>query len=134
MTFPLQRTLEASIPAGVDDDVTEDTIVGVAPFAGTVTSVYFVPTAAITGADTDSRTFQLFNRGADGTGTTKVAELALVDDVDIDAQDAQALTLQAAGNRSVDEGDVLEFVNKHEGDGMATASGMLFVVINRDGE
>lgn len=88
----------------------------VAPFAGKVTGARVITAAAITGANTDSRTIQLFNRGLAGSGTTLVASKAFTSGVNAAADDETDLTLSAtAANLVVAEGDVLEFVSLHVG-------------------
>lgn len=87
-----------------------------APFAGKVTGVRVITAAAITGANTDSRTIQVFNRGQAGSGTTKVAEKAFVSGTDAAADDETTITLTAtAADLVVAEGDILEFVSLHVG-------------------
>jgi hypothetical protein len=59
----------AAVSGGAD----ANTPVFVAPFPATVTSVQYVTPSAITGADTNSRTVSLINKGAAGSGSTAVA-------------------------------------------------------------
>jgi hypothetical protein len=87
-----------------------------APFAGKVAGVRVITGAAITGANTESRTIQCHNRGAAGAGTTLVASKAFVSGVNAAADDETALTLTAtAADLVVAEGDVLEFTSLHVG-------------------
>lgn len=110
-----------------------ETKVGECPYAGTVSSVSYVPAATITGANTDSRTLQLFNRGTDGSGTTKVAELAMVSGVDAAADDEKAITIITASDADeVAEGDILEWKSLHVGStGLADPGGLVIVEISR---
>src|SRR4029077_18564003 len=88
----------------------------VAPFDGKVTGARIITAAAITGANTDSRTAQLFNRGQAGSGTTLVASKAFLSGVNAAADDESALTLPAtAADLVVVAGDVLEAVSLHVG-------------------
>lgn len=88
----------------------------VAPFAGTVTAASVITAAAITGANTESRTIQLFNRGQAGAGTTLLASKAFTLAVNAVADDETALALTAtAADLIVASGDVLEFVSLHVG-------------------
>lgn len=88
----------------------------IAPFAGTVTGAEILPATTLTGANTESRTFQLHNRGQAGSGTTLVASKAFVSGVNAPADDATALTLSAtAADLVVAAGDVLEFTSLHVG-------------------
>lgn len=88
----------------------------IAPYAGKVTGARILAAAALTGANTDSRTVQLHNRGQDGSGTTLVASKAFTSGVNAAADDYTALTLSAtAADLVVAEGDVLEFTSLHVG-------------------
>lgn len=119
----------ASVAAGSD----LETKLGEAPFAGTVTRVVYLPASTITGANTDSRTLQLFNRGSDGSGTTKVAELAMISGVNATADDDKAITvITAASANVVAAGDVLEWKSLHVGStGLADPGGLVIVEITR---
>jgi hypothetical protein len=130
---PLTDTFSAVVPAtaaGADFEVT----VCVAPYAGTVTAVNYVADTTLTGANTDSRTLSLINKGAAGSGTTEVAAKAFVSGVNGAAFDATAITLSAtAANLAVAAGDVLAFKSLHVGStGLADPGGTVFVTISRD--
>jgi hypothetical protein len=129
---PLTKTLTADTQpiATAGNDASE--AVGPAQFAGVVTSVTYTPSAAITGANTNSRTLTLVNKGQSGAGTTVVAELALVSGVNPAANDEKALTLSAtAANLVVAEGDVLTFVSTHVGTGITDPGGHVEVKVER---
>lgn len=112
---PFSMTLAATIDAAIAGADSSGAYV-VAPFAGTVTAADILAAALLTGADTDSRTMQLHNRGQAGAGTTLVASKAFILGVDAPADDATALTLSAtAANLVVVAGDVLEFTSLHVG-------------------
>lgn len=129
---PLVKTLEATIPAATatadpDQAVTE------APFDGTVTKVALVPEAAVTGNNTDTRTFTLVNKGQSGAGSTVIATLALTAGVNLVAFDEKTFTLSAvAGATTVAAGDVLACVEAHGGSsGLAHSGGRVVVEITR---
>lgn len=129
---PLTRDFYAVVPAtaaGADFEVT----VCAAPFTGTVTAVTYIADTAITGADTDSRTLQVFNKGAAGAGTTKAAEKALTLGVNAAAFDETAVTLSGtAANLVVTEGDVLSFKSLHVGStGLADPGGTVKITLSR---
>lgn len=87
-----------------------------APYAGKVAGARIIAQAALTGADTQSRTVQLHNRGQAGAGTTLVASKAFTAGVNAAADDETALTLSAtAADLVVAQGDVLEFTSLHIG-------------------
>jgi hypothetical protein len=100
--------------------------------AGIVTAVGYTPVADITGANTNSRTLSLINKGTDGNGTTVVATLALTSGVNASDFDELALTLSAtAANLVVAKGDVLAFTSVHVGTGIADPGGRVEVELTR---
>ena len=132
-TAPMVRKLEAAHEA-LGALVNGDTIVGEAPFAGTVTGVSYTPEANITGAASPaSRTLSLINKGQDGNGATVVATLALVGGVNPADFDEMALTLSGTpANLVVAAGDVLAFNSLAVGGtGLADPGGKVEVTIAR---
>lgn len=131
-TAPLIREETETVPtvaAGADDG----NHVCRAPFAGTVSAVTYTPDATLTGANTDSRTISLVNRGAAGAGTTTVASKAFLSGVNAADNDETDITLSGtAANLVVAEGDILEWVSTHVGStGLADPGGMAKVQITR---
>lgn len=108
-------------------------IIGRAGFAGTVTEVTYTPEAAITGANTETRTFNLINKGTAGTGSTLVATLAMVSGVNGVAFDEKTITLSAtAANLAVADGDILAWTSVHSGStGLADPGGLVKVALSR---
>jgi hypothetical protein len=119
----------ANVAAGAD----LETKIGESPFAGHVTRVAYIPASTLTGANTDSRTLQLFNRGTGGAGTTKVAEKAYTAGVNAAADDDNAVTIIVAASADVvAQGDVLEWKSLHVGaTGLADPGGEVVVEISR---
>jgi len=130
-TAPFTRTVEATIPAAAiaantDQAVTE------APFDATVTKCALVPEAAVTGDNTNTRTFTLVNKGQAGAGTTVVATLALTTGVNLVAFDEKLFTLSAvAGATSVVAGDVLQLNEVVAASGLAHSGGRVVVEFTR---
>lgn len=93
----------------------------------TITAVSYIPAAAITGADTNTRTLSVQNKGQSGSGTTSVASLALASGTNAAAFDEKAITLSAtAANLDCASGDVLEFLSTHAGSsGLADPGGVV---------
>jgi hypothetical protein len=127
----------AAVAAGSD----LETPVCVAPFAGTVTAVNYIARSTLTGANTDSRTLTLYNRGAAGSGTAKVAEKAFVSGTNATGLAETAITLDTTDatsdgvyeNRVVAAGDVLSFKSLHVGStGLADPGGTVHIQISRD--
>ncbi len=132
MTAPLERVLEQDVPAVGTAGNDDDTIIGQAPFAGTVTKVEYVPEAAITGAATNNRTVSLVNKAADGTGTATVASLNFASGVDAAANDEKAITLSAtAANLVVAAGDTLQWRSIHIATGITDPGGIVRVTLSR---
>jgi hypothetical protein len=129
---PLERILEVdtdAVAAGSD----ADKVIGAAPFAGTVTAVTYTPNATLTGANTDSRTLSVINKGADGNGTTSVASKAFVSGVNANDFDETVITLSGTpANLVVADGDILNFNSLHIGStGLADPGGKVRVTISR---
>jgi hypothetical protein len=97
-----------------------------------VVSASYIPNAAITGANTNTRRLRVINRGQDGTGTTVVAELQFNAGVNAAAGDERALTLQAAGTLELATGDVLALESAAVGTGIADPGGVVQVVAGRE--
>lgn len=132
MSAPLVRDISANVAAvAAGSDLT--TIIGEAPFAGTVTAVTYAPNATLTGANTDSRTLAVVNKGTDGNGATAVASKAFTSGVNANDYDETAITLSGtAANLVVAEGDVLAFTSTHVGStGLADPGGRVAVTISR---
>lgn len=131
-TAPLVKTIQANVAAvAAGSDL--ETKIGEAPFAGSITRVAYLPASAITGANTESRTLQVFNRGTDGAGTAKAAELAMVSGVNAAADDDKAITVITAANADdVVDGAVIEWKSLHVGaTGLADPGGLVIVEITR---
>lgn len=113
---PFTKTLDSVTVAATAAGADASGSYVVAPFAGVVTAASIIAATALTGANTESRTVQLHNRGQAGAGTTLVASKAFVSGTNAAADDETALTLSAtAADLVVAEGDVLEFTSLHVG-------------------
>jgi hypothetical protein len=79
-TTPLTRTVQSRVPSARRDR--RPRLAGRrGPVRGDRDGGVVHPDAAITGANTNTRTISLVNKGQDGTGTTVVATLALTSGV-----------------------------------------------------
>jgi hypothetical protein len=131
-TAPFVQVIERNVPAVSTAGNDDDTVLGQAPFACTVTAVQYVPEAAITGADTNSRTVSLVNKGQVGSGTTTVASLALTNGVNAAANDEKTITLSGtAANLVLAAGDTLQWRSIHVGTGITDPGGVVRVTISR---
>lgn len=131
MASPFLREFYARILTKAAATATRDDAVVRAPFAGTVSAVTFVADTILSGADTDSATLSLINKGAAGAGTTVVASKAFASGVDAAAMDETAITLSAtAADLVVAAGDILALsVIKVGSSGLAVPPGLLKVVL-----
>lgn len=131
-TAPLLRVIEADVPAVSTAGNDDDTVIAQAPFDCTVTAVQYVPESAITGADTNSRTVSLVNKGQAGSGTTTVASLALTNGVNASANDDKTITLSGtAANLDLAAGDTLQWRSIHVGTGIADPGGLVRITVTR---
>jgi hypothetical protein len=127
---PLTTILTADIAASGAAVTTSVTVR--APFAGTVTGVSYVPVAAITGANTNSRTLSAINHFQNGAGSTAVATLAMISGVNAAAFDEKAITLTAsATDKVVAAGDIIELKSLSVGSGIADPGGQFLVSFAR---
>ncbi len=127
---PLVEKLTADLDASAK--ASDTTIsVGAAPFDGVVSSVTYTAVSKLTGADTNSRTLKLVNKGQAGAGTDVVAEKAFANGVNAEALDETALTLGEAKKLAVVAGDVLAISSLKVGEGLADPGGEVTVKISR---
>lgn len=100
-----------------------------APFPCTVEAVYWIPSAAVTGAATNNFALQAINRGAAGAGSTGVTTAkTYASGTNSAANVAEALALSAtAADLNLAAGDVLDFVRTVNGTGLASPDGRVEV-------
>ena len=128
---PASKTIEREVQPSAQA-VDTNTDLAECPVTGTVTKVDYVPIAAITGANTNSRTVSLVNKGPAGSGSTVVATLAFTSGVNAAADVAKSVTLSGtAANLAVTSGDVLEWQSTHVGSGLADPGGLAHIEISR---
>lgn len=128
---PLTQKFTADVDA-TEKGSNASIAVGVAPFAGKVTAVAYIPPSTLTGANTNSRTLSIVNKGQSGEGTNVVAEKAFTSGVNAAAFDETALTLSGTASKlEVAQGDVLAFVSTHVGEGLADPGGEVLVTVAR---
>lgn len=109
-----------------------DVAVYVVPFDCTVTAVTYTPNATITGANTNSRTLNVVNKGATGVGATVVASKAFVSGVNATGYDETVITLSGTpANLALTAGDVLSLNSDSIGTGLADPGGLLRVTVTR---
>jgi hypothetical protein len=125
MTFGYKRkygvTMAPVTTVGNDGYAVFDPING----SETVTLIQYIPNGSLSGANTNSRTINVYNRNAtDGTGTTLIATLALVSGVNLVDNVAKTIPLSGtAANLLLTAGQVVEAESLHVGTGIADPGG-----------
>jgi hypothetical protein len=129
---PLLQTRNHQVPAVGTAGNDATTVLFQAPFACTVTGVNFIPAAAITGANTNTRAVSLVNKGQAGSGSTSVATLQFDSGVNATAFDEKAITLSGtAANLVLAAGDTIIWTSVHVGTGITDPGGLLAVSLSR---
>lgn len=132
-TAPFVRVIEEGVPAVSTAGNSDDTVLAQAPFDCTVTSVEYVPEAAITGAATNHRSVSLVNKGQAGSGSTTVATLAFDSGVNATANNERTIPLSGtAANLVLAAGDTLQWRSVAVGTGIADPGGVVRVTVARN--
>lgn len=131
-TAPLVHSFEKNVAAVIAGSDLE-TDIGIAPFDGVISKVSYVASTVLTGANTDSRTGKVVNKGQAGAGTTAPATKAFTSGVNAPADDETTITLSAtAADLVVAQGDILVWQSNHVGStGLADPGGLVHVEITR---
>lgn len=125
--YPADLTMMCDAPDMFNQDNADQVVmVGRVQRPGIVNSVEYVPNWNLNGADTNTRTLTLFNRGPAGAGTAQIATLALTNGVNLAKFVPKVITVTPA-NASVLVGDILEWVTTASGTGLADPGGKVIV-------
>ena len=131
MTAPFGRSAQAAVQPVATAGNDLNTNIHVVQSAGTVSAVTYSPVTAVTGANTNTRSVTLVNKGQDGTGTTAIATLQFNSGVNAAAADEKTITLSStASDKVVAAGDVLQWQSTHIGTGIADPGGLVNVTIS----
>lgn len=131
LAAPHQTVLSATHPP-VATAASATTVVSSAPYDATVAGVEYVATADVAGAATNNRRLRLINKGANGAGTTAVAEFQFTTGNNAADFVALALTLSGtAANLDVLAGDVLALESAAVATGIADPGGSVRVTLAR---
>jgi hypothetical protein len=97
---------------------------------GTVASVTYSPVTAITGANTNTRSVSLVNKGQSGAGNTVIATIQYNSGVNAAASDENTVTLSGTpANLTVTAGDILQWQSTAVGTGIADPGGLVCVTV-----
>lgn len=130
MTAPFSRAHQVPVQPVATAGNDLNTNVLQAPQAGTLTAVGYATVTAITGANTNTRSVTLVNKGAAGSGTTVMATLQFDSGVNTTANVPKTITLSATpANLQVAAGDVLQWQSTHIGTGIADPGGLALITI-----
>jgi hypothetical protein len=129
LTFPLTRRYRCAVPSVVTT-ASALSIVDSVYEAETVSSVLYIPSAAVTGAAA-GRVLTLYNRSAAG-GTTPVASLTLASGTDLSDNVPKAITLSTtSANLLLAAAAVLEWESVASGSGVVDPGGIVQVATLR---
>src|SRR4051794_12222959 len=130
MTAPFGKSRQVVVQPQATAGSNLNTPVHVVESDGAVSSVTYTTVTAITGANTNTRSVSLVNKGAAGAGTTVIATLQFNSGVNTVAADEKAITLSAtAADLNVVAGDVLQWQSTAVGTGIADPGGLVNVVV-----
>jgi hypothetical protein len=105
-----------------------NSIAWVAPRDCTVTAVSYTPLTVITGANTNTRSVSLVNKGQAGAGTAVVATLQFNSGVNAAAADERTITLSVTpADLVLVAGDVLQWQSTAVGTGIADPGGLVAI-------
>lgn len=126
------RSIQAMVPAAAAGaDTTQ--VIGLAPYAGKVTAVEYIPDAAVVGANTNTRTLAVVNGGQAGAGSTSVASLALASGTNLTSEAQNAITLSGTPSHLVvAANDELVWNSTHAASGLADPGGLVIISFTRD--
>lgn len=130
MTAPFARAHQMVVQPVSTVGNSLNTPIYVCPQDGTVSSVTYTTVTAITGANTNTRSVSLVNKGQDGSGSTVIATLQFNSGVNTTAGNETAITLSGtAANLNVVAGDVLQWQSTAVGTGIADPGGLVVVSV-----
>lgn len=130
MTAPFSAAVTVPVQPVATAGNSLNTVAFVCPRAGTVTAVTYTTVTAITGANTNTRSVTLVNKGQSGAGSTVIATLQFDSGVNTVAGDEKTITLSGTpANLVVAAGDVLQWQSAAVGTGIADPGGLVSVTI-----
>lgn len=128
MTAPFGTSRQVVVQPQATPGSNLNTNIWVVPSACTVTSVTYAPVTAITGANTNTRSVSLVNKGTDGSGSTVVATIQYNSGVNAAASDENTVTLSGTpANLNLAAGVLLQWQSTAVGTGIADPGGLVNV-------
>lgn len=126
--FPITRKISVLTPA-VAQGASHAPVLFEMPFLGNITSVTFYPSANITGAATNNRTY-----GLCAVGESNVFALTMDNGVNATASTAKAIPVVSEAITAFAEGTLFNWKSTHNSSGIADPGGLVVVEIERDSE
>ena len=124
--WPDDLITEIQIGQMFDNDAADQIQMATIKRTGLINSVVFYPNWTMAGANTNSRTYTLYNRGQAGAGTTAIATLPLTAGTDLTKFVAKTITITVA-NATVAIGDTLEWESLHVANGLPDPGGHVVI-------
>lgn len=116
----------------VASELDKTTVIGEAPFDGLIKGVLYTPKASITGADGDTRSLLVRNKGQDGSATVTVAQITFSAGTDATGFAELAIPLSdVLGDTYIVAGDIIVLESVHSGDGLADPGGLIKIEFTR---
>jgi hypothetical protein len=131
MTAPFGRVYQNPVAPESTVGNSRNTNVYRVDSAGTVSAVTYSTVTAITGANTNTRSVSLVNKGQAGAGSTVIATLQFNSGVNTVASDETTITLSGTpANLVVAAGDILQWQSTAVGTGIADPGGLVCVTVS----
>lgn len=128
MTAPFGMSRQSVVQPQATAGNSTNTNIWIVPSDCTVTAVTYTTVTAITGANTNTRSVSLVNKGTDGTGTAVVATLQFNSGVNTAASDETAIALSGTpANLLLTAGQVLQWQSTAVGTGIADPGGLVAI-------
>lgn len=124
---PGVHVMRSRVPAEGTAGSDDTWVLGRLPSNAQVSTVRWIPDAAVTGANTNNFQLQVINKGAAGSGTTTVtAAKTYASGTNSTAYVAESLTLSStAADLLANAGDILTLVRTHNSSGLASPAGVV---------
>jgi hypothetical protein len=128
MTAPFGTVLQAQVQPQATAGSNLNSNILRAPADATVSAVTYAPVTAITGANTNTRSVSLVNKGQSGAGSTVIATIQYNSGVNAAAADENTITLSGTpANLNIAAGDILQWQSTAVGTGIADPGGLVCV-------
>jgi hypothetical protein len=130
MTAPFGTVLQTQVQPQATAGSNLNSNVLRCPNDSTVSAVTYAPVTVITGANTNTRSVSLVNKGQSGAGNVVVATIQYNSGVNAVASDENTVTLSGTpANLNLTAGDILQWQSTAVGTGIADPGGLVCVTV-----